>query len=85
MESSGSRRDTGRVSEENIETARGAYVAFNRGDFAGAHENVAPEFEWVATGVIPGSRASIGGLKNSGGSWSRFGMNFDDSHIEVSE
>ena len=42
------------MSEANVEWARGAYAAFNRGDLAaGVVTFRAPEFEWVATGVVP--------------------------------
>jgi ketosteroid isomerase-like protein len=73
------------MSEENVETARRAYVAFNRGDFAGALENVAPEFEWVATGVIPGVKGVYRGPEEFGRFLESFWNEFDDSHIEVNE
>ena len=35
------------MSRENVEWARRAYAAFNRGDVAAGVEDFAPEFEWV--------------------------------------
>jgi ketosteroid isomerase-like protein len=71
------------MSEENVDWARRAYGAFNRGDFASAIESFAPEFEWVATGVIP----DIEGVYRGPEGYRRFleswWSEFDDPHIEV--
>jgi ketosteroid isomerase-like protein len=43
------------MSRETIEVVRHAYEAFNRGDLEDMAAAAAPEFEYVATGVIPGA------------------------------
>jgi ketosteroid isomerase-like protein len=44
------------VSQENIELARRAYEAFNRGELEGMVADFAPNFEFLTTGSIPGTR-----------------------------
>jgi ketosteroid isomerase-like protein len=44
------------MSQENLEVVRRAYEAFNRGDFDGVVADFTPDFEYVASGVIPGVR-----------------------------
>ena len=71
------------MSQENLDWARRAYAAFNRGDLAGGVENFAPEFEWVATGVVP----DVEGVYRGPGEYRRFlelwWSEFEDPHIEV--
>jgi ketosteroid isomerase-like protein len=43
-----------RVSEENLELARRAYDAWNRGDVDGVLELCHPELEYHASGIYPG-------------------------------
>jgi ketosteroid isomerase-like protein len=43
------------MSRETVEVVRRAYEAFNRGDLERAFADAAPEFEYVATGAIPGA------------------------------
>ena len=57
----------------NIEWARRAYAAFNRGDVAAGVENFTPEFEWVATGVVPDVEGVDRGPGSTGDSWSSGG------------
>jgi len=42
------------MSQENVEIARRAYEASNRGDFDGMVADFAPNFEYTTTGAIPG-------------------------------
>jgi ketosteroid isomerase-like protein len=42
------------MSQENVEIARRAYEAFNRGDLQTMVANLAPNFEYATTGAIPG-------------------------------
>ena len=42
------------MSQENDEVVRRAYEAFNRGDLEGTVADAVPDFEYVATGTIPG-------------------------------
>jgi ketosteroid isomerase-like protein len=46
------------MSEENVEVVRQAFEALNRGDLDAAGAYLAPTFEYVASGAIPG----VGGL-----------------------
>ena len=46
------------MSQENVEKVQRAYEAFNRGDSEGMVANIAPDFEYVATGTVPGVRGS---------------------------
>jgi ketosteroid isomerase-like protein len=41
------------MSQENVELARRAYEAFNRGDLEGMVADLAPTFEYVTTGAVP--------------------------------
>ncbi len=49
------------MSRENVEMARRAYEAFNRGDREGMVADFAPNFEYVTTGTIPGARGAYRG------------------------
>jgi uncharacterized protein len=73
------------MSQENLEIMRRGYEAFNRGDLAAAVADFAPEFEWVATGVVPG----VEGVYRGPEAYRRFmelwWSEFDDPHIEVHE
>jgi ketosteroid isomerase-like protein len=73
------------MSQENLEIMRRGYEAFNRGDLASAVADFAPEFEWVATGVVPG----VEGVYRGPEAYRRFmelwWSEFDDPHIEVHE
>ena len=42
------------MSQENVEMARRAYEAFNRGDLDGMVADFAPEFEYVPAEMVPG-------------------------------
>ena len=42
------------MSQENVEIARRAYEAFNRGDLQAMVADLAPNFEYATTGAIPG-------------------------------
>ena len=42
------------MSEENVELVRASNEAFNRGDIEGMVANAAPDFEYVASGAVPG-------------------------------
>ena len=59
------------MSEENVELVRKAYEAFNRGDVEGAVANIAPDFVYVSTGVIPGME----GVKRGPAGLRRFSSN----------
>jgi uncharacterized protein len=71
--------------EENIEIARRNYAAFNRGDIDGVVADFAPDFEYVASGAIPG----VGGVYRGPGGYKRsqevFWDEFDDARLEIHE
>lgn len=56
------------MSRETIEVVRRAYEAFNRGDLEAMSAEAAPEFEYIATGVIPGA----GGVYRGAAQYRRF-------------
>jgi ketosteroid isomerase-like protein len=51
------------VSQESIELARRAYEAFNRGDLEGMVADFAPNFEFLTTRTIPGTRGVYRGAE----------------------
>ena len=51
------------MSQENVEIVRAALDAFNAGDVEGSVANLAPEFEYVPTGSIPGSEETYRGTR----------------------
>jgi ketosteroid isomerase-like protein len=61
------------MSQENVELARRAYEAFNRGDLDGMVADFASTFEYVPTGAIPGAGDAHPGPEGwkefVGGSW----------------
>jgi ketosteroid isomerase-like protein len=69
------------MSEENVELARHAYEAFNRGDLEGTVADFAPTFEYVSTGAIPGSGSVYQGAEG----WKEFVAwmfdEFDDPRV----
>jgi ketosteroid isomerase-like protein len=73
------------MSEENVEIVRRAYEAFNRGDLDGMVADFAPEFEYVASGAVPGTRGVHPGTEGFRQYTEGFWGEFDDAQIEVHE
>jgi uncharacterized protein len=73
------------MSEDNVEIVRRAYEAFNRGDLDGMVADFAPEFEYVASGAVPGTRGVHPGTEGFRQYTEGFWGEFDDAHIEVHE
>jgi len=72
------------MSEENVELVRKAIETFNEGDVEGSFADVlAPEFEYIPTGRIPGAEGAYRGPDG----WRRFleffWSEFDDARIEI--
>jgi uncharacterized protein len=71
------------MSQENVEVARRNYDAFNRRDLEGIAADLAPDFEYVTTGFIPGVRGAFRGAEGwrefAGWMWSEF----DEPRIDV--
>ena len=73
------------MSQENVEIVRRGYEAFNRGDIDGVVELLAPGFEYVASGLVPGVGGVYRGSEGLRGFVETFWAEFDDPRIEVHE
>ena len=73
------------MSQENVELARRAYEAFNRGDLDGMVADFASTFEYVPTGAIPGAGDAHPGPEG----WKEFVRGFmgefENARVEVRE
>jgi hypothetical protein len=73
------------MSQENVEIVRRAYEAFNRGDLEAVFADAASDFEYVASGAIPG----VGGVYRGPEGFRRFVEGFwgefDDAREEIHE
>ena len=66
------------MSGENAETVRRAYDAFNRGDLEGMVADLAAEFEYLATGAVPGAAGVYRGPEG----WTEFVMGWLASEFD---
>jgi ketosteroid isomerase-like protein len=73
------------MSKENVERARRAYEAFNRGDLEGMVADFAPTFEYVATGAIPGAGGVYGGPEGWTEFLGWFRSEFENPRVEIRE
>jgi ketosteroid isomerase-like protein len=73
------------MSQENVEKVRRAYEAFNRGDSEGMVADVAPEFEYVGTGLIPGVGGAYSGAEGLRQFLESFWGEFDEPRVEIRE
>jgi uncharacterized protein len=73
------------MSRENVERARRAYEAFNRGDLEGMVADFAPTFEYVATGAIPGAGGVYGGAEGWTEFLGWFRSEFENPRVEIRE
>jgi ketosteroid isomerase-like protein len=73
------------VSRETVELVRRAYGAFNRGDLEAMVLVPAPEFEYVATGAIPGAGGVYRGPEEFVQFLDRWWGEFDEPRVEVHE
>ena len=86
MESSTLGSDTAwAMSEENIDTLRAAFDAFNRGDLEGAFVNLAPDFEYVSSGWLPDSDDSYRGPDKFRQFLGWLSDEFDGARLEANE
>ena len=73
------------MSQENVEMVRRGFEAFNRGDLEGVAAEFAPDFEYVASGTIPG----VGGVYRGPEGYRRFQeafwAEFADGRAEINE
>ena len=73
------------MSRENVELLRRATEAFNRGDYAGYLGDFAPDFEYVASGVVPGGGGVYRGREEYGRFVEGLFGEFDDVRAETDE
>jgi uncharacterized protein len=73
------------MSRETIEVVRHAYEAFNRGDLEDMAAAAAPEFEYVATGVIPGAEGVYRGREEYLRFLEQWWSEFDEPTVDVNE
>ena len=73
------------MSQESVEIVRRGYEAFNRGDIDGVVGLLAPDFEYVASGLVPGVGGVYRGAEGLRGFAKTFWAEFDDPGIEVHE
>jgi ketosteroid isomerase-like protein len=73
------------MSRETVEAVRRAYEAFNRGDLEGVFADAAPEFEYVATGAIPGAAGMYRGPEAFSQFPDQWWGEFHEPHVEVHE
>jgi ketosteroid isomerase-like protein len=71
------------MSQENVEIVRAALDAFNKGDVEGSVANLAPEFEYVPTGSIPGSEETYRGSEGWKQYLGLFWGEFDGVRIDI--
>jgi uncharacterized protein len=71
------------MSQENVEIVRRGYEAFNRGDIDGVVGLLAPDFEYVASGLVPGVGGVYRGADGLKGFAETFWAEFDDPRIEI--
>jgi ketosteroid isomerase-like protein len=73
------------MSQEAVEVVRRAYEAFNRGDLEAMFADAAPEFEYIATGAIPGAGGVYRGPETFRQFLGQWWGEFDEPHVEVHE
>jgi uncharacterized protein len=73
------------MSRENVEIVRRGYESFNRGDIDGVVGFLAPDFEYVASGLVPGVGGTYRGAEGLRRFAEAFWSEFDDPLIEVHE
>ena len=73
------------MSRGTVEMVRRAYRAFNQGDLEAMVAVAAPEFEYVATGAIPGAGGVYRGPEEFLQFLDRWWGEFDEPHVEVHE
>jgi ketosteroid isomerase-like protein len=74
------------MSQENVEIVLRGIEAFNRGDMDALRAIVAPDFEYVTSGTIPGLTGAYHGLDDfEQRFFEPFWSAFDDTRYEVHE
>jgi SnoaL-like domain len=73
------------MSRETTEVVRRAYDAFNRGDLEAVFADAGMEFEYVATGVIPGAGGVYRGVEQYRQFMERWWGEFVQPNVQVHE
>lgn len=73
------------MSQESVEIVRRGYEAFNRGDIDAVVGLLAPDFEYVASGLVPGVGGVYRGAGGLRGFAETFFAEFDEPRIEIHE
>jgi ketosteroid isomerase-like protein len=73
------------MSQENVEILRRAFEAFNRGDLDGVLADAAPDFEYVASGVMPDFQGVFRGAEEYRRLLGWVPDVFDDARVEATE
>jgi ketosteroid isomerase-like protein len=71
------------MSQDNVEIVRRSIAAFNAGDFEGAVADLAAEFEYTATGAVPGAGGVFRGPEGFRRFLESFWGEFDEPRTEV--
>jgi uncharacterized protein len=69
------------MSQQNVETIRGIYEAFGRGDIPEVLAAMAPDIEWVTPESIPWG-GTFHGQEEVGGFFQGIGEKLDELHVE---
>ena len=71
------------MSQENVETLRRAYEAYNRGDLDAAVAEISPDSEYVPIGAVPGFRDALPGPEGYRRILAWLRDAFDDAHVDA--
>ena len=71
------------MSQENVETLRRAYEAYNRGDLDVAVADISPDSEYVPIGAVPGFRDALPGPEGYKRILAWLRDAFDDAHVDA--
>ena len=71
------------MSEENVETIRRGYEAYERGDLDAVVADFAPDCEYVAAGMVPGRTGTYRGPDGYKEFVAWLAQEFSDAHAQV--
>jgi uncharacterized protein len=71
------------MSQENVETLRRAYEAYNRGDLDAAVADISRDSEYVPIGAVPGFRDPLPGPEGYKRILAWLRDAFDDAHVDA--
>ena len=71
------------MSQENVEAIRRAFDAVDRGDLDAVAAELAPEFEYVATGDVVGIEGAYHGVQGFRQFLEWFWAEFDEPNVEI--